>query len=316
MTMHSTHIDQIDLNLLPALIALLDERHVSRAARVAGVGQSAMSRALQRLRRALDDELLVRGPTGYELTPRAQRIRVQLRDIVPQLERIFAAETFDPASAERSFRLVGSDYAVLTFGSTLFRRVLDESPQSSLCFESWHSETFAQVDEGSIDLVFYGAPGPNHLKHEHLFTDHFVCVVSSDHPLAKQRTVHLRDYLKWPHLVISIDNDRQPAIDNRLDELGVRRRPGLIVPFHAATPAVRGTHLIATIPARLIGSQSHDGLSVLRAPHEVDELPYSMTWSPLVDREPGHQWLRQVVRSSVMNDNKPSQISRTTDVKL
>lgn len=82
------------------------------------------------------------------------------------------------------------------------------------------------------------------------------------------------------------------------------------MPFHAATPAVRGTQLIATIPERLIAGRSREGLAVLRAPREVDELPYSMTWSVRVDRDPAHEWLRQVVRSSVANDNKDPELPR------
>jgi DNA-binding transcriptional LysR family regulator len=225
-------------------------------------------------------------------------LRLQLADIVPRLEQVFAAAVFDPAQAEQTFRVVGSDYAVMTLGASLFRRVLEQSPRSSLCFENWHDETFDELGNGSVDLVFYGAPGPEHLRHEHLFTDHFVCIVSDDHPLSGKRSVSLSDYLAWPHLVVSIDHDRQPAIDDRLDELGQQRRPGLILPFHVpATTVVRGTPLIATIPYRLLDGRNNDGIAVLRAPREIDTLRYSMSWSPRLDRDPAHEWLRQVVRS-------------------
>jgi DNA-binding transcriptional LysR family regulator len=245
-----------------------------------------------------DDELLVRGPAGYDLTSRAESLRLQLAEIVPRLEQVFAAAVFDPAQAEQTFRVVGSDYAVMTLGASLFRRVLEQSPRSSLCFENWHDQTFDELDSGSVDLVFYGAPGPEHLRHEHLFTDHFVCIVSDDHPLSGKRSVPLSDYLAWPHLVVSIDNDRQPAIDDRLDELGQPRRPGLILPFHVPAPTVvRGTPLIATIPYRLLDGRNNDGIAVLSAPREIDTLRYSMSWSPRLDRDPAHEWLRQVVRS-------------------
>jgi DNA-binding transcriptional LysR family regulator len=296
--MRSVHVDQVDLNLIPALAALLEERHVSRAAERVSLSQPAMSRALQRLRRTLGDELLVRGPAGYDLTSRGESLRLQLADIVPRLEQVFAAAVFDPAQAEQTFRVVGSDYAVMTLGASLFRRVLEQSPRSSLCFENWHDETFDELGNGSVDLVFYGAPGPEHLRHEHLFTDHFVCIVSDDHPLSGKRSVSLSDYLAWPHLVVSIDHDRQPAIDDRLDELGQQRRPGLILPFHVPAPTVvRGTPLIATIPYRLLDGRNNDGIAVLRAPREIDTLRYSMSWSPRLDRDPAHEWLRQVVRS-------------------
>ena len=72
--MRMTHLEGVDLNLLPPLAALLDERHVTRAAERSGLSQPAMSRALARLRQLLDDQLLVRDGSGYVLTPRAERI--------------------------------------------------------------------------------------------------------------------------------------------------------------------------------------------------------------------------------------------------
>src|SRR5438876_513297 len=73
-----THLEGVDLNLLPPLAALLEERHVTRAAGRSGLSQPAMSRALARLRQVLDDQLLVRHGTGYVLTPRAKRQRLTL----------------------------------------------------------------------------------------------------------------------------------------------------------------------------------------------------------------------------------------------
>jgi DNA-binding transcriptional LysR family regulator len=96
--MQQMHIGRIDLNLLPPLVTLLEERHVSRAADRLALSQPAMSRALQRLRRHFSDELLVRGPDGYSLTPRAERIRAQLATVVAELNKLFATEAFDPAT--------------------------------------------------------------------------------------------------------------------------------------------------------------------------------------------------------------------------
>src|SRR6266478_6394118 len=108
-----THLEGVDLNLLPPLAALLDERHVTRAAERSGLSQPAMSRALARLRRLLDDQLLVRDGSGYVLTPRAERVQRQLAGLMPQLETLIAAEVFDPAIAEEHYSLAATDYALL-----------------------------------------------------------------------------------------------------------------------------------------------------------------------------------------------------------
>jgi DNA-binding transcriptional LysR family regulator len=70
----------VNLNLLPALVALLEERHVSRAAGRLRLSQPAVSRALQRLRRHFGDELLVRIVAGYQsVFPRDVRILSAIR---------------------------------------------------------------------------------------------------------------------------------------------------------------------------------------------------------------------------------------------
>ena len=65
----------VDLNLLPALEALLKRRNVSHAAEDVGLSQPAMSRALARLRDVLGDALLVRAPGGGYALSAARRRR-------------------------------------------------------------------------------------------------------------------------------------------------------------------------------------------------------------------------------------------------
>lgn len=71
MGIDAVNLSHLDLNLLVHLDALLRERSVTRAAGRVGIGQSAMSHNLARLRDLFGDELLTRGPDGLRLTPRA-----------------------------------------------------------------------------------------------------------------------------------------------------------------------------------------------------------------------------------------------------
>lgn len=65
-------IRNLDLNLLRALDALLDERSVTRAAARLSLTQPAVSGMLTRLRDAFNDPLFVRAPHGMMPTLRAQ----------------------------------------------------------------------------------------------------------------------------------------------------------------------------------------------------------------------------------------------------
>ncbi|TIM71482.1 MAG: LysR family transcriptional regulator [Mesorhizobium sp.] len=71
VTMREVDLRRIDLNLLVALEALLDEKNVTRAASRLGMSQPAASRALGRLRALFSDALLVDGPGGYILAVEA-----------------------------------------------------------------------------------------------------------------------------------------------------------------------------------------------------------------------------------------------------
>ncbi len=61
----------LDLNLLVVFDAVLRELSVSRAARLLGMSQPAVSHALSRLRTALGDELFLRRGGRMEPTSRA-----------------------------------------------------------------------------------------------------------------------------------------------------------------------------------------------------------------------------------------------------
>src|SRR5438309_6646879 len=96
--MRQVHLQNVDLNLLLALHALLAERHVTRAAKRCHLSQSAMSRALERLRQMFGDRLLVRSGRAYERTGRGERVLRELESLMPRLEALVRGEEqFDPA---------------------------------------------------------------------------------------------------------------------------------------------------------------------------------------------------------------------------
>ena len=96
--MREVNLASIDLNLLPALEALLTRRNVSQAARDVGLSQPAMSRALARLREVLGDVLLVRSPGGgYVLSARAEALSVRLPGMLDEVKGVFREPVFDPA---------------------------------------------------------------------------------------------------------------------------------------------------------------------------------------------------------------------------
>ena len=105
MGIDTVNLGRIDLNLLVHLNALLTERSVTRAAARVGIGQSAMSHNLARLRELFGDELLTRGSDGMRLTPRAVTLLEPMQTMLAQVETLVSRnQAFDPATAVRTFR--------------------------------------------------------------------------------------------------------------------------------------------------------------------------------------------------------------------
>jgi DNA-binding transcriptional LysR family regulator len=290
--------EQIDLNLLRPLSALLQERHVSRAAERANLSQPAMSHALARLRRAFGDELLVRSAQGYQLTPRAERLGRELAAVLPQLDMLLLDQPFDPSAAAQTFRMTGTDTIATIFGPALFRKISALSPGSRLELLPWHDRATDDLGRGLTDLVFRTVAPPAALRSEHLLHERFACVVPADHPLAGRDRLSLEDYLRCRHVAVDLSDGQQPSIDHRLQAMAQRRSISLQVPSHAAAlSALPGTELIATVPAPLaaIFADYHQ-LRVIGAPPQIEPIDWVMIWHPRTEDDPAHRWLREKVR--------------------
>src|SRR3984957_16139066 len=149
--MRITHIRQADLNLLVVFTALAEERNVTRAASRLFLSQPAVSRAVQRLREMFHDDLLVRGSSGYELTPKGKRLLQELSTILPRLDRLLSGEDFDPRQEDTTFRIAVTDYASHVLCPLICRMVLPKSGKVSIEFVSFGDQTFDAIEKGRLD---------------------------------------------------------------------------------------------------------------------------------------------------------------------
>lgn len=298
--MRLTHIRAADLNLLLPALVLLEERQVSKAADRYHLSQPAMSRALQRLRDMFGDELLVRTRDGFEPTMRGRHVLQELSEVLPRLDALLRGGRFDPGSAHDEFRIAGTDYAITVLGPCLFRRIFQEAPGVSLDVVSWRDTSFEDLERGRLDLVLWPNEVPDALCSEPLFEDDFVCLVSSDHPTGAG-PIALRDYLRAPHVVVSVLEGSQTLVERRLLEVANSRRVvGLRVPYFAgAVAAIAHTPLILTVPRRFAELyRDRPDLRTVEAPRELGRITYLMSWHPRTDSDVASQWLRAVIRTT------------------
>src|SRR5258706_5907556 len=173
--MRAVHLRSLDLNLLDPLYALLEERHVTRAAKRCFLSQPAMSRALERLREMFGDFLLVRRGRAYERTVRGERVLRELESLMPRLAAMVQGEEFDPARSQERFRVAMTDHASMILLPSLADRIKRAAVQVKLEVSAWRAQALEDVAAGRIDKALSAQGAPPSLGTEGPFNFDFFC---------------------------------------------------------------------------------------------------------------------------------------------
>ncbi len=247
LNMRDLNLRSMDLNLLPALDALLRRRHVTQAAEEVGLSQPAMSHMLGRLRDVFADDLLVRGPSGLALTSCAEELAPRVAATLSAIRSVYRPAPFEISKVRRVLHVVACDLHSILFGPGLLARLQREAPGIELCLENYTRNVFKRLEDGTVDLVFADTDTP--LRPGAVSTvigqDRYAVVMRENHSAASRKW-KLADYAKWDSAVVSIFGDGHSDVDARLAKAGVVRRIGLSTPhFMAMLAAVSTTDMIA-----------------------------------------------------------------------
>lgn len=316
------NLQRVDLNLLVYLDILLSEKNVTKAAERLGITQPAMSNILRRLRKLFNDPLLVRSSEGMTPTDRAKELQPHVREILGDLSLLLEPRTeFRPYTASRKFSIMTSDYAEATLVPSLVKALRSEAPNVTLDFLTPSDVSYRDMEQGKVDLAinrFNDIP-PNF--HQVLvWRDTFSCLLAADSPYVHR--LNLKSYLEAQHIWVSkanakgfgIDEEKTGgigSIDQALQRIGKKRRISIYT-RHYQMPAMLATNkdLIATLPTRVakLQANNNDKIILCEPPFFIPEFELTMAWSPLLQHQPAHRWLRQLIqhvaRQIVNNEQK------------
>ncbi len=303
------HNGRIDLNLLEYLDVLLRERNVTKAASHLGLSQPAMSNGLGRLRVMFDDPLLIRTSDGMTPTERALELQPVIREVLAKVDKAVQPQAaFDAATAERFFRIMATDYAESTIFPPILQRLREAAPGITLDIMTPSDVSFLDVEQGKVDMVinrFDSIPQSFHQKT--IWEDDFACLFSADNPIRNNFT--LDSYLQAQHVWVSKtgmgvgvgmnpdDVQRLGWVDEALNRIGKQRRITVFTRhYQAAMLMAEQNDLIATIPAKAAKLQAQNPRVVVeKPPFEIPPIELKMAWSPLLQNNPAHQWMRRLI---------------------
>lgn len=292
----------VDLRLLPALDALLQENSVTGAAERLALSPPAMSRALSKIRRALGDAVLVRAGRGLVPTPRALELQPKVRALMREAEDLLTPRPqADLTKVSRTLSIVADEAYAAVLAPALLQRASGEVPYVRFMFTAESTHGNAPLREGAVDIEvgMIDEPSPE-LRIEPLFQDEFVGVVRSGHPLLSE-TVTAQTFAAARHVSVSRKGRLTGPIDSALDDMGLRRSVIASVPdYGEALLMLPLTDLVTAMP-RSLALSAHDsvGIEVFDLPVKTEPISICQAWHPRHDTEPVHVWLRHAIRSAL-----------------
>ncbi len=295
---------RLDLNLLVALDALLEEGSVSRAAERLHLGQSATSAALGRLREHFDDPLLVQVGRRLEPSALARVLQPKVREALRLAREIAEAPlSFVPAKCERHFVVAASDYVAAVLLPQVSRVLALEAPGVSLSIRDLPRPRDGDVVSEALeyrqcDLVIVPPQRSNaDYPQAELLSDELCCLVSADQSHYAEG-LSLADYCAADHVVREFADGQQQGMDAvHLRELGIERRVAVAVGnFALMAEFVVGTARVATLFRRQAEAlTARYPLRVLPTPLAFPQTRQVLQWHPHQDLDPALEWLRSLL---------------------
>jgi len=284
--------------MLRVLVALLDHRGVSRAARVLNRSQPATSAALLRLRQHFEDPLFVRSGGSMQPTPRAEAAGDAARAVLQIVDtRMDPRQVFEPAASQRPVSLAMSDVGEFIFLPAILQVLRSAMPRAAVRSVSVPAAQVASgLEDGGIDMAvgyFPDLSGRNFMQ-QVLFRDRYTCLIRADHPV-RSDPLTVRQFGQLEHAVVRVESRTEEVIERYLTRRRIARRVALTTPHFASAPMiVAQSDLVVMVPEPLARyfARTSSNLRVVGLPFEPPAIDLKQLWHRRFNNDPRSRWLR------------------------
>ncbi len=281
----------IDGRLLQALLAVVEERSVTRAALRLDLTQSAVSHQLDRLRAITGDALFVKSGRGIVPTARAEALAVQARRLLDELRAFAQAGSFDPAAFKGTVTIAANELQRDLLLPLLLHHARVRAPLLSLRIVPSGVPTAEMLRDGECLLAITPRPpDAADVVQRRLFDDRYLVYYDAQ---ARRPPQSLDDYLAAEHVCVHHETRGRLEIDRFIDERGIRRRFAVTVAgFSGVGPFLRRSDFVATLPGLLRASLLR-GFATVAPPFPCPPNPMFMAWHQRHQADAMHRWLRE-----------------------
>ena len=288
------------LNLLPILVAVIEEKHMGKAATRLGMSQPSISRALATLREEYGDQIVIRKANGVKPTHFALEIYPVIKQAVNTLNDTYGLKkTFDPSAMEKHFTIACTSKTSLSLMAPLIKHIREVSTKTHLNISQPQSDDLMsdlrsmQLD-GIIDADKHSYRG---LSKSLLFTDHMVLACSKNHPRIPDDKISLEQFLAEEHVVVAQSLSHSPYLTtDDVNELADRKVAMSVGSPIELFPIAGETDLIGLASLRSIDRFGDVfGVKKVELPFEKTDFDICFFWHPQRKADQAHCWLREVV---------------------
>lgn len=298
-----------DLNLLPVLLVMMEERNVTRAAERLGITQPALSNALNRLRETLNDPLFIRERYGMRPTPKAEQLAQVVGAALSSIDKvILGQQDFDPLNATRLFTVAPNSYVEFIMMPAIVARLRSCAPGIRLRLTPFGNDvTETGVISGNTDMVLGRiVEPPDNLVVQHLMNEGLACVIRADHPLVGEN-LSAEQYEQLKHVNVLPPGRMRAGLYQALEQRGLRRQVAVSVTHFLAVPEmIAVTDYCATLPRLICQHLSRDQrLRIIPAPVDLGTFPVEMGWHARYRDDPAHRWFRTLITETAQSLSDP-----------
>ncbi|MDH1170660.1 LysR substrate-binding domain-containing protein [Pantoea agglomerans] len=298
-----------DLNLLPVLLVMMEERNVTRAAERLGITQPALSNALNRLRETLNDPLFIRERYGMRPTPKAEQLAQVVGAALSSIDKvILGQQDFDPLNATRLFTLAPNSYVEFIMMPAIVARLRSCAPGIRLRLTPFGNDvTETGVISGNTDMVLGRiVEPPDNLVVQHLMNEGLACVIRADHPLVGEN-LSAEQYEQLKHVNVLPPGRMRAGLYQALEQRGLSRQVAVSVTHFLAVPEmIAVTDYCATLPRLICQHLSRDQrLRIVPAPVDLGTFPVEMGWHARYRDDPAHRWFRTLITETAQSLSDP-----------
>jgi len=318
--MISRKLVRTDLNLLVALQILLEERNVTRAAERLSVSQPALSKTLQKLRDAFEDELFTRTAHGLIPTPRAEALAKELPALLQSVEQVLGSDEFDPATYVGCFKLLLPPILSEALLPGLMAELHSLAPNIQVITAEVTPDYQDQLKKGEADFAaFVALDTERDILAEPISALAPRCYMRIDHPLF-EKDMDLQDFLAFPHVRLylpGLTRENTSMVDDVLGQYGVHRTIALeTTQFASAVGVLSQTDALLVANAGFEEGGLYSGLitgrelpaelqRMIRNTHSTNRGKMSLMRHTRTSRSAPHQWLRSLLMKHLTrSDNK------------